>query len=445
MKRRVVNAGGWTVLVYGFTQAMRLASSLIMTRLLAPEAFGVMAIAIVVNTGLALFSDIGLRQSIIRSHRGNDPVFLDTVWSIQIARGLVIFFTAGVICLFNAILQNAGVLASGTVYANSGLPYVVAAVAFSAVLAGFESTKVALAQRDLELGRLTLMEMGCALLAVLVSVSWAILDASIWALVGGWLIAALVKMLLTHLVLPGRNNSFRWESTAVHEIFDFGKWIFLSSILTFFVLSADRLLLGAFFSAELLGMYAIAYLIVNSIQQGVLKLSSGVALPVLGEVFRRDSPDALRSMYYRGRFSFDVAALFSAGFLWQAGEKIVAVLYDPRYLAAGPMLSVLALTLVAIRYDVAEKCLLAKGRPHWLTVINLARLILLGVLIPLGFIWFGFAGALWSLVLASVLGVFVVLWIKAREELLDIWCEIKVLPIMVLGALIGKGVCVWIT
>ena len=94
LKRRVLNAGIWSLAGYGCNQVLRFGSNLLMTRLLVPEMFGVMAIASVVMTGLAMFSDLGLKPSVVQSKRGNDPVFLNTIWVTQILRGLLLWFLA---------------------------------------------------------------------------------------------------------------------------------------------------------------------------------------------------------------------------------------------------------------------------------------------------------------------------------------------------------------
>jgi hypothetical protein len=61
--------------------------NLILTRLLFPEAFGLMALVQVFLSGLQMFSDIGIQTSVIRSKRGEDPAFLDTAWTVQVLRG----------------------------------------------------------------------------------------------------------------------------------------------------------------------------------------------------------------------------------------------------------------------------------------------------------------------------------------------------------------------
>ncbi len=82
--------------MFGFaaTQGIRLVSTLVMTRLLAPSMFGVMAIAMMVNVIASLLTDLGIRQNIVQSRRGADPIFLDTAWTVQIVRGFIIWALA---------------------------------------------------------------------------------------------------------------------------------------------------------------------------------------------------------------------------------------------------------------------------------------------------------------------------------------------------------------
>src|SRR5262245_66533122 len=94
LKKRVLKAGTWSLVGYGLSQAIRFGSNLLMTRLLVPEMFGVMAIATMLMIGLAMFSDAGLKQNVIQSNRGNDPAFLNTAWMIQILRGVLLWFFA---------------------------------------------------------------------------------------------------------------------------------------------------------------------------------------------------------------------------------------------------------------------------------------------------------------------------------------------------------------
>ena len=87
LKKQAVRGTIWTVFGYGSSQVLRFGGNLILTRLLVPDLFGLMALVQIFIRGLSLFSDIGIRPSIIRSDRGDDPIFLNTAWTIQVIRG----------------------------------------------------------------------------------------------------------------------------------------------------------------------------------------------------------------------------------------------------------------------------------------------------------------------------------------------------------------------
>jgi len=78
LKQRTVRSGSWVVIGHLFSQGLRLGSNLILTRLLVPEMFGVMAIVTVIMAGLAMFSDVGLLQNIVQSKRGEEIDYLNT-------------------------------------------------------------------------------------------------------------------------------------------------------------------------------------------------------------------------------------------------------------------------------------------------------------------------------------------------------------------------------
>src|SRR6056297_1388295 len=104
MAARAIRSAGFTAVKFGGQNFLRLASNLVLTRLLFPEAFGIMAIVQVVLGGVAMFSDIGIRASIVQNPRGDEPDFLNTAWTVQIIRGiflgLIVFFSAGSVATF---------------------------------------------------------------------------------------------------------------------------------------------------------------------------------------------------------------------------------------------------------------------------------------------------------------------------------------------------------
>src|SRR5712672_1844492 len=119
LRQRVMKAGVWSIAGYGINLVIRFGTNLLMTRVLAPEMFGVMAVASMIMVGLIMFSDIGLRQNVIQSPRGSDPSFLNAAWSMQIVRGLCLWAFAAGISLAILIAHRKGLVLADTVYSAS--------------------------------------------------------------------------------------------------------------------------------------------------------------------------------------------------------------------------------------------------------------------------------------------------------------------------------------
>jgi len=88
--QRVMRGAAFTSGGFVLSQGMRFASNLILARLLFPEAFGLMALM----TGLTMLSDTGVPQSIMQNKRGEDPDFLNTAWTLNLMRGVVLWLIA---------------------------------------------------------------------------------------------------------------------------------------------------------------------------------------------------------------------------------------------------------------------------------------------------------------------------------------------------------------
>jgi O-antigen/teichoic acid export membrane protein len=436
LKRRVLNAGAWALTGHGLNLAIRFGSNLLLTRLLVPEMFGVMAIGMIVITGLAMFSDIGLTQSIVRSQRGDDPAFLNTAWSVQILRGLLLWLVALVISMLVLFVGRLGFLNSDSVYGNPSLPYVIAVLSFNALIGGLTSTKIALAGRSLAIGRLTQIEIASQIAGLLSMLVWIAFDRSIWALVAGSIVAAFARMFLSHVWLPGSRNRWQWDSAAVVEIFGFGKWVFLSSILGFLLINGDRLLLGGMIDATALGIYTIAVTIFSLLEQVMTRVIGTAAFPALSEIARERRHD-LKAGYYKFHRVIAAAAYTSSGILIASGQSLINVLYDRRYADAGWMLEILAVGLLATPLQISIQCFMALGMPHIHSRILAVRLIGLVVALPLGFYFFGLAGAVWGIVLSQFLGLPTIVTYSVKHGIADVKQELLLLPMLAVGLVGG--------
>lgn len=436
LKQRAINSGGWVIFGHLFSQSIRLGSNLILTRLLVPEMFGVMAIVSVVMGGLAMFSDIGLLQNIVQSKRGEEPDYLNTAWTIQIFRGFLIYLIALCLSVGLYFFGQIGYLSEITVYGYVDLPFILALVSITAVISSFNSIHILLLKRKLMMGKLVTIEVTSQICGFIFTVIWALYQRDIWALVFGGIVSALSKMMLSHTLSLGDRCRFHWDKEAVYEIFHFGKWMFLTSIFGFLINSGDKLFLGGLFSTEMLGIYSIAALMIGAIQSFVFRLIGNVAFPALSEV-NRLKPERVKELYYKIRLPIDVLCLLVAGVFFMSGETIVKLLYDDRYFEAGTMLEILSLGLLIMRFGVAGQFYLACGKPKIMSVLMITKLFFMLIFIPYGFSINQHIGAVWGLVLAGVPGMTLTFFYKKTFGIFDLKNELKVLPFFAIGLFIG--------
>jgi O-antigen/teichoic acid export membrane protein len=438
LKRRVFNASAWSFVAYALNTAIRFGSNLVMTRLLLPEMFGVMAIASLILVGLSLFSDVGLKPSIIQSKRGSDPVFLNTAWTTQILRGLLLWIVALGISFLILVAQQHNFTTENSVYHNPSLPLVVAISSFAAVIAGFESTKMFEASRDLSVASITKIEISGQIAGLLVMIGWGITHPSIWALVAGGLVSALVRVALSHIWLVGTNNHWQWERTAFIEIIKFGKWIFFSSFLFFFASNGDRMLLGAMIDANSLGTYVIAYVMFSSIDQVLTRIIVDVSFPALSEIIR-ERPTKLTVSYYKFHAIIASCTYLCCGLLFVSGHTIIRLLYDNRYQSAGQILEILSVALLTLPPRIATQCFLALGVARVYFYLQAIRIVTLFSAIPVGFYFWGFQGALWGIVLSYFSSLPATIYFAAEHKLFDLRKELFALPALFVGVILGEA------
>lgn len=437
LKQRAVHSGKWVIFGHVFSQLLRLSSNLILTRLLAPEMFGVMAIVSVIMAGLAMFSDVGLQQNIVQSKRGDEQVYLNTAWTIQIIRGFIIFFIALTFSWLLYAVGRTGVLPIDSVYGNTELPFILATVSVTAVISSFNSIQILLLNRKLMMDKLIKLEIISQITGLALMLIWAWFQRDIWALVFGGIVGALVKMILSHNPVLGERCKFEWDKDAVHEIFHFGKWIFISSIFGFMLLQGDRLLLGAWVTPEVLGIYSIAFFLSMALKDALKKVIGNVFYPMLSEV-ARTRPNDMKTVYYKIRAKVDILTMFFAGIMASVGHVFVDILYDERYQDAGWMFEILSLSMLFVGYSMAGTCLMAMGNSKSQTWLIFIAMLFLYVSLPLAYHFYGINGVIWMFAFNYAIDVPSTFYMLNKNKLLDMSKEFRMLPVFFISYGIGK-------
>ncbi|MEG4043269.1 MULTISPECIES: oligosaccharide flippase family protein [unclassified Microcoleus] len=390
-KKLAIKGAAWTIVSYGSSQIIRFGSNLILTRLLLPELFGLVGLAYVFIIGINLFSDIGLGPSIIQNKRGEDPLFLNTAWTMQVIRSFFVW-----ICLI-IITQPVA-----SFYGEPRLLWLIPLIGINSLIGGFKSTATASLERQMAVKEVVIFELGQQIVSTTVMIVWAWFDPSIWAIVAGGFTGALIEVVWSHFLIPGKSNRFAWDKEAAKEIFSYGKWIFLSTALFFLCSQADRLILGKIFTLTMLGIYGIAFTLGDMPRQIIIAISSRVIFPsisMLAELPREE----LRAKILKNRKLILIPLAVGLAIFVSFGDQLILILYPKEYVAASWMMPILALGIWhTTLHNMMGSCLLAVGKSQYQAMGNLLTFVNLCISIPLAYHLKGNLGAVIAIALGDL-------------------------------------------
>jgi len=382
LKKLAFRGAVLTIASYGLSNILRLGSNLILTRLLAPEFFGLMALVNVFLMGLHLFSDIGVGPSIIQNKHGEEPAFLHTAWTMQVLRGGVLWLCCIIIAWPISHFYN-----------NPPLLWLIPIVGLNTLISSFNSTALYKLERDLEVGKLLVYDIGIQVITIMVMVIWAWFSPSIWALVAGNIVSAIVQLVWSHRLIPTQPMRFAWEPEAVKEIFSLGKWIFISTAVAFLAMQADRLILGKLIPIGLLGVYGIAMTFAEMPRGIASSVGYKVMLPAASKLAHLPREEFRAKILNNRRLLLMGAAVFLIG-LSSFGDVLILSVYDYRYAQAAWMLPILAIGIWPnLLFETLRQVLMAIGLPKYEASGQFLKSVFVCVGLPLGFYLKGIVGA----------------------------------------------------
>lgn len=402
LTQRVVHSILWRSGGNFAAQAIRLAGNLILTRLLFPEAFGLMAVVGVFQAAVRMSADFGVGQSVIRSRSGEDPDFIRTAWTFNLAKSMAMYLAVLLLAAGLALTQGAVELGD-TIYADPQLPALLMVSSLSIVISALSSMNSALSERKLLVGRMTAIGLSSRIVGLGVMILSAWLDPSVWALVHGNLATVAVSSALSHVVLPGPRMGFAWNRTHVREIWGFGKWLVGSSIATYISNSGDRLILAAFLAPLEFSLYAIARIWIDTGISILQRASRPISYAAFGEV-ARERPGALWRSFKKIRLVQNTASVAAFFVFLSAGPFIINFLYTKEYDSVGPLIAILSPLLLFNTYQPISALLLSSGLSRNAAAVSTARAVAMLVLLPLSLTFLGPAWAFLVIVINPAFG-----------------------------------------
>jgi lipopolysaccharide exporter len=407
-----------TVAVLGtvaLTNIIRIFSSAILTRMLTASDYGVVGIVTSITFIVGMLSDFGFFAFIVRHERGDDPDFLDEVWTVRLLRSF------GVTALLIALSMPYASFTGKMILAP-----VLAVWSFNQALEGLSSLAFAQAVRERKVQRLSWMEFSINLIQVFVTIAFAYYLHSYWAIVVSVLLSGVVKVALSYYLFPNSRRRIRFSRERAREIWKFSRFIAGSSTLTLLLVQTDKVILSRVMPLALFGLYSLAVLLALAPRAAVTPYCTRILYPAYAARFREAGIVDFASVFYGRRRVVCFFFIFSFGGIKGAAPQIVSILYDPRYTAVAPLLRIVAIsTMLVINNGATEQALIAIGKTQVQFHINLARVTWLAIAGSAGFALAGPIGLIWAV---GTIEVPAMLWswfslagiraLRMREELL---------------------------
>jgi lipopolysaccharide exporter len=415
--KKLINVRGElfaSTFAYGATAMLRLVSSLVLTRLLTPAAYGIYGILLSFVFIVELVSDVGSAGLLIRHHRGKDRIFVHTLWTIRLIRsllnGLIVFFGAPLAAHIYKLPQLTG-------------PLRLLSLIF--VLGGGESMAYILAQRDQKARISNYADLISNIAMTIFVIVAAYFIRNHYALILATLFQRTLITVSSHFFYREVGVGIAFDREALREQFRFARFVLPSSILTIILSQYDKLLLLKLSNLTLVGLYTIAANMLAPVSGIIVHNARAVLYPRLSAYFRTDRP-SVKARYRTENTRLLLVGVFAPTLVAGFGNLLVQVLYDVRYAEAGHILMVLALgVLVSAFLNASENMLVASGRNRFVLTGNA---IWLASAIPgslLGYWAFGFEGFLWFNLAARVPGLLYFFVEQRRYELLDPRYELR--------------------
>ena len=324
---------------------------IILSRLLAPEAFGLVALATAFTVFIELFLDQGFGSAIVQREK-LDPEHLDTAFWLNVLTSILM--TGGLIAV-------SGLL--GVLFDEPRLGSVLRWLSITLILSGLSSTQISILQRKLAFKEFAIRSMVANAVGGIVGIIMAFSGYGVWSLVGQDLASGVVRAIILWRSSDWRPG-FKVSKSHYKELVTFGASIVGNNALTVLTKRSDDLLIGYFLGPTLLGFYTIGYQLLLIIIRLVTEVTNSVAFPTFSRI--QHQPERMRKAFYKVTQYTSVFAFPVFIGLAVLAPEIVPAVFGEKWAPSIPVMQVLA--LIGVLQSVLffnGSVIKASGKPSW--------------------------------------------------------------------------------
>ncbi|PKL39685.1 MAG: hypothetical protein CVV44_05540 [Spirochaetae bacterium HGW-Spirochaetae-1] len=379
LKFNTIRAAFWSIAGKGAGNVIRIAGNLVLTRILFPEAFGMIAIANVVIMMISLFADTGVSLAVIQNPRGAEKEFLDTSWIVSIVRGIILWFVVSALAWPAALF-----------YKEPQLTWILLIMASSQIVYGFLNPALPLLVKKFQVEKQVMMEISTQVIGLITTIVLAIAMGSVYALAIGYIVSNILKVFASYLVVKYR-PSFTWNKAVGRELIHFGKQIILNTMITVLVNQMGVLMMGKLLGMDDVSFYNIGHNLGGLLATFCVQMLSQSYMAAVSSV-QSDLERVQR--IYRRTITLLIAIMVPLSMaLSLFAQDIIRLLYDPRYQPSCISMFWIGLAgIIRTISSVTGITFFAMGRPIFETIAYFCGLVLLVILLPFSIHYGGLNG-----------------------------------------------------
>ncbi len=333
--------------------------SVVLARLIEPEAYGLITTVTIMTSILLVFVDSGMANSLIQK---KDPDDLDF--------SSVFYFNVGFcLLLYGGLFLAAPLIASA--YGQPQLEQVLRVLGLTVVVAGVKNVQQAYVAKTLQFKRFFFATLGGTLLAGLVGIVMALRGFGVWALVAKELVNVTVNTAILWLTV-GWRPKWMFSFARLKGLLAYGWKLLASSLLDTVYNRLQQIIIGYRYSQADLAFYDRANSMPNLIVENINTSIDSVLLPVLSS--EQDHREQVRAMTRRAiKISTYIMMPMMMG-LAVCAEPLVRLLLTEKWLPCVPYMRIFCFSYAFYPIHTANlSAIKAMGRSDLFLILELVK------------------------------------------------------------------------
>lgn len=365
---KTTKGGFWLIGTQATTRAFDFVRTIVLARILLPTDFGVFGIVLLVTSIVETFTETGFAHAIIQKKDDNSDEFLNTAWTATVIKALAVSLVLFVLSYF-------AVLFFGEPTAGP----MIRVLSVYVIINGLANIKTVFLQKQMRFHKLFKYKVIGTIVQTIASIVLAIILRNAWAMVIGLILGAIANAIASYVIIP-HTPRLTIVKEKIKYLWNYGKWLTGSSILSFLITDADDIFVGKLLGTETLGLYQVSYRISNLPSAELSRIVSGVAFPAYASI--QDKIDKLQKAFGKVYEAISFSSIFIGAAIAVLAGSFTLLFLGENWVSIVPVIQLLVVSGVTRSFASATGSIfLATGRTKDMAAMQVIQIVIMYALI----------------------------------------------------------------